>query len=190
MKKSVPLLLVLLISLGCGPSIKTKRLAIEPAAARGQIAITIKPAEGIEATDVSRMRYLLQESFAAAGYGKVSVNSGGNPSSRTVKILLTRFEHDSSSNNTKMATGIGCAYICFIAAPCLLLPGFNEPRFEITADVSAVDNGRILFEKVMSETAKASANAFDRGNDELKKNLEVLAAHNFTAAILKQLDRK
>ena len=109
MKKSLPLLLVLLISLGCGPSIKTKRLAIEPAAARGQIAITIKPAEGIEATDVSRMRYLLQESFAAAGYGKVSVNSGGNPSSRTVKILLTRFEHESSSNNTKMATGIGCA---------------------------------------------------------------------------------
>jgi hypothetical protein len=155
---------------------------------RGPIKLIITASEGVTKSDVSSLKRLLCDSFSRAGYQPVTF--GGSPATgRTVELAVTKFERLSPSDNTTMAAGLGCTYLCFLIAPCLLVPGYNEPQVEIITEVTARQNGKELFSTVLSERAKASSNAFDRGSEELNRRLEDLAVNNLTVAIINLLDR-
>jgi len=181
-------LLGALLLVSCGPSIRTERTAMPGTGKRGPIRLTITPGEGLSKADVSSFKQLLGDSFARAGYRPVTF-SGAPASGRSVELVVTKFERLSHSDNTTMAAGLGCTYLCFFLAPCLLVPGYNEPQVEITAEVTARQSGKELFSTVLSERAKASSNAFDRGSEDLNRKLEDLAVHNLTVAIINLLDR-
>lgn len=177
------LILAVLFS-GCGPSFQTEKLEMPKAPHRGGLSVAVKPAEGVTRKEAARVKELLLRSFQEAGYASNS-NSG-----RTLDIVVTKFEHDSSSNNTATAVGVGCAYICILAAPCLLLPGYNNPKFALTADVIHHANGHEVFSNTITERASASANAFERGNEEFKEALEALAVHNLAVDIIRHMNQK
>ena len=183
-------LLGALLLVSCGPSIRTERTAMPGTGKRGPIRLTITPGEGLSKADVSSFKQLLGDSFARAGYRPVTF-SGAPASGRSVELVVTKFERLSPSDNTTMAAGLGCTVLspCFLLAPCLLVPGYNEPQVEIIAEVTARQSGKELFSTVLSERAKASSNAFDRGSEDLNRKLEDLAVHNLTVAIINLLDR-
>jgi hypothetical protein len=183
-------LLGALLLVSCGPSIKTERTAMPSTGRRGPIKLIITASEGVTKSDVPSLKRLLGDSFSRAGYQPVSF--GGSPATgRTVELEVTKFERLSPSDNTTMAAGLGCTVLspCFLLAPCLLVPGYNEPQVEIIAEVTARQSGKELFSTVLRERAKASSNAFDRGSEELNQRLEDLAVNNLTVAIINLLDR-
>lgn len=191
-KKEKILLFSLLFAVflaGCGPSFKTEKLEMPKALNRGALSINVKPGEGITSAHISRVKELLRRSFQEAGYDKISFNKTGTDRGRVLNIVITRFEHDSSSNNTATAVGVGCAYVCILAAPCLLLPGYNNPRFDISAEVTGYDNGHEVFSDTVAERASGSSNAFERGDEEFMEKLEAMAVHNFAAAVIRQMNR-
>lgn len=188
LKRAVVVVLGAVVMAGCGPSIKTEKSAMPEAGKRGPLRLTISPGEGLSKTDVSNLKRLLGDSFSRAGYQPVTFG-GSSASGRTVELVVTKFEHLSPSDNTAITAGVGCSYLCLAFAPCLLLPGFNEPQVELIAEVTARQNGKVLFEKVLTERAKASSNAFDRGSEDLRRELEDRTVHNLTVAIINLLDR-
>ena len=191
MGKTINLLFSLLLSAflaGCGPSFKTEKLEMPKTPGRGAISINVKPGEGITGANLSRFKELLRRSFEKAGYDRILVNRSGTARGRALEIVITRFEHDSSSNNTATAGVVGCtAFCCILAAPCLLLPGFNNPHFEISADISEYADGNEVFSKTVTEHVVGSSNAFERGDHDFKEKLEALAVHNFAVAIIRQM---
>jgi hypothetical protein len=190
--KLSPLVLSLVFTLllfSCCPSMKTDKTSMPKAAAPGSLSITIKPGEGITKSDVSRLKELLALSFSEAGYNRISFN-GSKESRRKLDMVVTKFEHAAPSNNTETAVGVGCAYVCFLLAPCLLVPGYNSPEFELRAEVTGYAGGSEVFSKAISERAVASSNAFDRGSEEFKKQLEALTVNNLVAKIVTAMDGK
>jgi len=184
----VSVMLAAVLLAACGPSIKTEKIAFQQAGKRGPMTLDVRPGEGISAAEAFVVKRFLSESFSSAGYGPVSLN-GFRGSTRTVELVVTKFERLSPSDNTAMAAGLGGTFLCFLVAPCLLIPGYNEPQVEISAEVTARQNGKVLFEKVLSDRAKASSNAFDRGSEDLHRQLEELAVRNLSVQIVKLLER-
>lgn len=180
--------IVIILSTACGPSIKTKKIDIPQSPSRGAISIQVKPGDGIAPADAARVKHLLSASLNNAGFNSVSLNGARSNSSTSLDLVVTVFEHSSPSNNNAVVTGVGCAYVCSCFAPCLLLRGYNEPQLEITVEASAKRAGRMLFEQSITERAQSSSNLLDRGSAEFKRQLEELAVHNLTAAIVAKLD--
>ncbi len=192
MKKPVAFLngIFFILLLGCGPSLRTEKIPLPPSPNRGSLEVVIKPAEGITPTDTMRLKKVLTEKFLLAGFNPVETEDSRSNAGRAVELTVTKYEHKYPAKDEGIFAGVGCVYICPLFAPCLLLPGYYEPQFEIVAEVSLYNKGRRVFKKVMSEKSKSSSNLINTGDEEFKSKIEELTVHNFTVAFLKELAKQ
>lgn len=192
MKKCAFLLpgISLLVLIGCGPSIKTDKAELKRTPNRGSLDIVVKAAEGIEPEDISCLKKMLVEKFTLAGFKPVEIEDSRGSAGREIELTVTKYEHAAPASNECVVAGAGCTYLCFLLGPCLLLPGYYHPQFEIIADVSAYRNGNRVFKKVFTEKSTSSANLVNTGNEEFKKQIEDLTIQNLTVALLKAWDRR
>jgi hypothetical protein len=191
MKKTALLVLSIVLTalFGCAPSLRTERLALPSSSGRGPFTVVVTPSKDIKPSDVVRFKKLTADTLSAAGFGPVDIDDSRGSVGRAVEVTLTAYEHSYPAKNEGIFAGVGCVYICPLFAPCLLLPGYYEPQFEITAEVSGYRNGQRLFKKALSERAKSSANLINTGDDDFKASIESLTIHNFTVAVLKNFDK-
>ena len=167
----------------CAPSISTPRADI-PLMQRGHLDIVVKSAGAVPPDEVSKARVQFKRSFQGAGFEPVETGEAGPGNDRALEIVLTKYDQSTPSKNPAVAAGVGCVYVCPLFAPCLLLPIYYEPQFEVSADVVLYDKGRRLFSAYLSERAVSSSNLIQTGNEEFRNELEELAVHNFTASLV------
>lgn len=190
MHRTIRLVLVLSLLLlsGCGPSIRTKKLDLQPKPGRGQMTIVVKAADGISQNDMLRLRQMLVEKFGLAGFRPVNIEDSRGSTGRVLEMTVTKYEHSWPAKNDGIFAGVGCVYLCPLFAPCLLVPGYYEPQFQISADVSVYQGNHRILRKAFQETSKSSANLINTGDEEFQTKLEDLTVHNLVIAILKELD--
>lgn len=185
----IPFFAILFIS--CAPAVKTEKMEMPHARNRGPLTVVVKRSkEDVTAAEASRTKQILSEKFKLAGFTNVDTANSTNGAGQSIEILLTKYEHASSTQTGCAATAAGCIYICPLFAPCAFLPGYHDPQFEIIAEVSAYKNGRPAFKKVMSEKSVSKANLVNVGNVEFKDNLEELTLHNFAVELVKQWNKQ
>ncbi len=155
---------------------------------RGPLEVVIKPAEDMKPADVAHLKKVLVEKYTQAGFNPVELEDKKGNSGRTVEISVMKYEHSVPGNNSCIGAGVGCSYVCFLVSPCLLVPGFYHPQFEMTAEVSYYNNGRRVFKKIMSAESTSSANIINRGDEKFRSEMEETTIHNFTVAFLKEID--
>lgn len=183
------MVLAVIVLSACAPSISTTKVEM-PTSKRGPLDVVVKSSANIESVEITKARQLFKRSFGNAGFHPVEIEGSRTGSRRELEIVLSKYEHSTPASNTGIFAGVGCVYLCPLFAPCLLLPGYYKPQFEISADVSGFQGGRRIFNESFTERSASSANLVDTGDDAFRHQLEDLAVHNFTASIVRQMDRQ
>jgi len=185
----IPVFVILFV--GCAPAVKTEKTDMPRARNRGSLTVVVKrSSEDVTAAEASRTKQLLSEKFKLAGFSHVDMASTTDGATQSIELMITKYEHASSTQTGCAASAAGCIYICPLFAPCAFLPGYHDPQFEIMAEVSAHKNGRLAFKKVMSEKSVSKANLVNVGNVEFKDKLEELTLHNFAVTLVSQWDKR
>jgi len=180
-------LLVVLLS-GCAPCFKTEPLPAQTQSHRGPLEVVVKPTEDMKPVEVAQLKKSLVEKYELSGFKPVEIEDKRSNTGRSVEIAVMKYEHSAPGNNGCITTGIGTTYVCPLVAPCLLIPGFYHPQFEMVAEVSFYSNGRRVFKKLMSAKSTSSANLINTGDEEFKAKMEDTTVHNFTVAFMKEVD--
>jgi len=181
--------LVLLLS-GCSPCFRTDPLPMQKPSNRGPLEVVIKPAEDMKAAELGQLKKSLAEKYEQAGFQPVNMEDSRSNGGRSVEIALMKYEHSAPGNNGCITTGVGSSYVCPLVAPCLLLPGYYHPQFEIIAEVSYYNHGRRIFKKIISAKSTSSANIINTGDEKFRNELADTTLHNFTVAFLKEVDSR
>lgn len=179
--------IILLLS-GCSPCFKTELQPMQKPSSRGPLEVVIKPSEDMTSADLGRLKHSLVEKYELAGFKPVNLEDSRSNTGRSVEIAVMKYEHSVPGNNGCITTGIGSSYVCPLVSPCLLLPGYYHPQFEMIAEVSYYSHGRRVFKKVMSAKSTSSANLINTGDEKFRNELTDTTLHNFTVAFLKEVD--
>ena len=183
-----PVAVIILLLSGCAPSFKTELLPTQKPSDRGPLEVVIRPAEDMKTADVAHLRKVLAEKYSLAGFKPVELEDRRSNAGSSVEITVMKYKHSVPGNNGCITTGIGSTYVCPPVAPCLLLPGYYHPQFEMIAEVSFYSNGQRVFKKIMTAKSTSSANIINTGDEEFRNKMEDTTIHNFTVAFLKEAD--
>ena len=183
-----PVAVFIILLSGCAPCFRTEDMPMQSPSNRGTLEVIIKPAENMNTADVAHLKKVLVEKYSLAGFNPVDLEDRRGNGGRSVEIAVMKYEHSTPGNNGCIATGVGSSYVCPLVSPCLLLPGYYHPRFEMTAEVSFYSNGRRVFKKIMSAESTSSANIINTGDEKFRNEIENTTIHNFTVAFLKEVD--
>ncbi len=173
---------------GCNPCFRTELEPFQKPSKRGPLNVFVKPAEDMKPVDIVHLKKVLAEKYTQAGFDPVELVDQKSTSGRSVEIAVVKYEHSVPGNNTCITTGIGSSYVCPLVAPCLLLPGYYHPQFEIVAEVSYYNSGRRVFKKILSAKSTSSANIINTGDENFRSEMEDTTLQNFTVAFLKEAD--
>jgi len=183
--------IILMLTLGCSSMqmVRTEEQRIPPAKAAGPLDIVLTPTKDMEKEKVSFLKAKLTENFEQAGFTRVAVIQARGNTQHEIDINLTNYEFTQGGEKDKAATSAVCASLCICVAPILGAPRYFDDQYEISADVAAYRDGRLLFRDTVAEKAHSTASVIEAGSEKFKAELEELTIHNFVAGVVNQINK-
>ncbi|HVO83217.1 MAG TPA: hypothetical protein VMU60_02215 [Syntrophobacteria bacterium] len=184
--------IMLTLLLGCASTkmVRTEEQPIPPATGAGALDIVLTPLKDMEKEKISFLKAKLTEKFEQAGFTRVAVVQTRGNAPQEINIKLTNYEFTQTKESEQVAGSAAAASVCICLAPVLGAPRYFDDQYEITADVTAYRNGRVLFKETVTEKAHSTANVMEAGSANFKAELEELTLHNLVATVVNRWNKR
>jgi hypothetical protein len=182
---------MLMLLLGCASTkmVRTEAQPIPPATGAGALDIVLAPMKDMEKEKISFLKAKLTEKFEQAGFTRVAVVQTRGNTQQAIDIKLTNYEFTQTKESDKVAASATAASVCVCLAPVLGAPRYFDDQYEISADITAYRNGRLLFNEPVTEKAHSTANVMEAGSANFKAELEELTLNNFVATVVSRWNK-
>jgi hypothetical protein len=183
--------MILTLLFGCASTkmVRTEEQRIPAATAAGSLDIVLTPMKDMEKEKVSFLKAKLTEKFEQAGFTRVAVVQARGNAPQEIAIKLTNYEFTQTKESDKVAASATAASVCVCLAPVLGAPRYFDDQYEISADITAYRNGRLLFNEPVTEKAHSTANVMEAGSANFKAELEELTLNNFVATVVSRWNK-
>jgi hypothetical protein len=184
--------IMLTLLLGCASTkmVRTEEQPIPSATGAGALDIVLTPMKDMEKEKILFLKAKLTEQFEQAGFTRVAVVQTRANAQQEIDIKLTNYEFTQIKESEKVAGSATAASACICLAPVLGAPRYFDDQYEISADVTAYRNGRVLFKETLTEKAHSTANVMEAGSANFKAELEELTLHNFVATVVNRWNKR
>jgi hypothetical protein len=125
-----------------------------------------------------------------AGFTRVAVVQTWGNAPQEINITLTNYEFTQTKESDKVAASVAGPALCICLAPVLGAPRYFDDQYEISADVTAYRNGRLVFKETVTEKAHSTANVMEAGSANFKAELEQLNLHNLVATVVNRWNKR
>jgi hypothetical protein len=183
---------MLMLLLGCASTkmVRTEEQPIPSATGAGALDIVLAPMKDMDKEKILFLKAKLTEKFEQAGFTRVAVVQARGNTQQTIDIKLTNYEFTQNKESEKVGASAAAASACICLAPVLGAPRYFDDQYEISADVTAYRNGRLLFKEPVTEKAHSTANVMEAGSANFKRELEELTLHNLVATIVNRWNKR
>lgn len=184
--------IMLTLLLGCASTkmVRTEEQTIPAATGAGALDIVLTPMKDMEKEKISFLKAKLTEQFEQAGFTRVAVVQVRGNAQQEIDIKLTGYEFTQTKESEKVGASATAASLCICLAPVLGAPRYFDNQYEISADVTAYRNGRVLFKETLTEKAHSTANVIEAGSANFNTELEELTLHNFVATVVNRWNKR
>ncbi|MGE5312227.1 MAG: hypothetical protein ACM3MN_10840 [Nitrospirota bacterium] len=184
--------IMLTLLLGCASTkmVRTEEQPIPSATGAGALDIVLTPMKDMEKEKISFLKAKLTEKFEQAGFTRVAVVQTRGNAQQEINISLTNYEFTQTKDSEKVGASAAAAGACICLAPVLGAPRYFDDQYEISADVTAYRNGRLVFKEAVTEKAHSTANVMEAGSANFKAELEELTLHNLVATVVNRWNKR